>query len=176
MKLIFSILLLAMIAVVGLGVFKTVTKPAHLYSESGTFSACPARPSCVSSIAEGEHYIDGLRYVGDAAKAEAQLHQIVSDMGGDVQANQPGYIHAVFTTEKMRYRDDLELLIRPEGVIEVRSISRFGYRDFGVNAARVEKLRGLFMQKAPAPVPAAKPDSEDSEAPADEGVEQEATG
>ncbi len=172
MRLVISVVLVVLIGVSGLGVFKTVTKPAHLYSKSGTFSACPARPSCVSSIAEGERYIDPLQFVGNATEAQAQLLQIISDMGGDVQANLPGYVHAVFTTEKMRYRDDLELLIRAEGVIEVRSISRFAYRDLGVNATRVEKLRGLFVQKVPA---TGTPDAEDRQESADEVVEQEAT-
>lgn len=41
----------------------------------------------------------------------------------------------------MRLRDDLELLIEPDGQIQVRSISRFGYRRHGVNRARAEALR-----------------------------------
>jgi uncharacterized protein (DUF1499 family) len=41
----------------------------------------------------------------------------------------------------MRFRDDVELLIEPGGVIQVRSISRFGYHDQGVNGQRVETLR-----------------------------------
>lgn len=131
--------------VAGLGVYRTLTPPAHLYVRTGEFGGCPARPSCVSSLARDDmHRVAALAYTGDSSTALSMLREVVERMGGRIENEKDGYVHAVFTSPKMRYRDDLELLLLPEGRIEVRSISRFGHRDFGVNRARVEQLRKAF--------------------------------
>lgn len=145
MKALFKLLMLAVLVAIGLGIYKTTTMPADLYVTNKQFTGCPARPSCVSSLAEDdEHRVAALGYAGDPSTAYSMLREVIERMGGKVAHESPNYLHAVFTTPTMRYRDDLELLVLPEGKIEVRSISRFGYRDFGVNRARVEALRQAF--------------------------------
>lgn len=145
MKVIGKLLLLLALAVIVFGVYATRTAPDHLYATTGEFAACPSRPSCVSSLATDDvHRVAALAYTGDPATALSMLREVIERMGGRIANEAPGYLHAVFTTAKMRFRDDLELLVLPEGRIEVRSISRFGYRDFGVNRARVEALRQAF--------------------------------
>ena len=53
-----------------------------------------------------------------------------------------GYLYAEFRTKLMRFVDDVEFLYDEKaGLIHVRSASRLGRRDFGVNRARVEALR-----------------------------------
>ena len=60
--------------------------------------------------------------------------------------DQPGYLYAQCTTRLMRYTDDLEFwLDEPAGVIHVRSASRIGHGDRGVNRARVEAIRHRFI-------------------------------
>jgi uncharacterized protein (DUF1499 family) len=50
----------------------------------------------------------------------------------------------------MRYVDDVELYYdEPAGLVHVRSASRLGRRDFGVNRKRVEELRAALMRAAP---------------------------
>jgi uncharacterized protein (DUF1499 family) len=134
-------------AIAAIGVYRTLTPPADLYGATGVFAACPQRPSCVSSAAIGErHAISPLTYTGGAATAQARLTAVITGMpGARVERAEGGYIHAVFQTPLMRFRDDVELLLRPDGRIDVRSVSRFGYRDFGVNRARVEDLRQRFV-------------------------------
>lgn len=145
MKTLFKLLLLVVVAVVGLGLYKTFTPPADLYSLTQEFAGCPPRPSCVSSLAtDDQHRVTALGYTADPSTAASMLREVVERMGGDIRNQTPEYIHAVFVTPKMRYHDDLELLIRPAGTIEVRSLSRFGYDDFGVNRARVDALRQAF--------------------------------
>ena len=91
------------------------------------------------------HRIEPLRYEGDLLQAHERLVEAIRAMpGGRIEEERAEYLHVLFTTPKMRFRDDLELLIEPDGQIQVRSISRFGYRDFGVNRARVEELRQRF--------------------------------
>lgn len=145
MKTLGILLLLVAVAVIAVGIYKTRTTPADLYANSGRFAGCPSRPSCVSSVAsDDQHRVAALNFGGDAVTAMSMLREVVERLGGKISHEAPGYLHAVFETPTMHYRDDLELLVLPEGRIEVRSISRFGYSDLGVNRQRVEQLRQAF--------------------------------
>lgn len=132
-------------------VVKSVTPPADRYAATGTFPDCPSRPSCVSSLDNDEvHAIAPLRYCEDADRALQALVAAVRSLPGFKSLEADGrYLHAVYVTPTMRYRDDLELLLRDDGTIDVRSISRIGYRDFGVNRERVDRLRDRYLDAAP---------------------------
>lgn len=125
------------------GVYATLTPPATLAGPDRSLAPCPSRPSCVFSDAEeAPHAIDPLQVDRDPEAAWQQLAMAVLEMPGLHRMSAEGnYMHAVFVTPTMRFRDDLELKLREGGEIAVRSASRFGYRDFGVNRERVEALR-----------------------------------
>lgn len=56
------------------------------------------------------------------------------------------YLHAEFTSTLFRFIDDVEFYWNAqEGWMEVRSASRLGYSDLGVNRERVEALRSRLM-------------------------------
>jgi uncharacterized protein (DUF1499 family) len=58
------------------------------------------------------------------------------------------YLHAECQSAMLGFIDDLELHLRStENIIAVRSASRSGYSDFGVNRSRVEDLRSLFISR-----------------------------
>lgn len=60
----------------------------------------------------------------------------------DVVTATDAYLHAECRSPILGFVDDLELSLRPrEAQIQVRSASRVGYSDFGVNRRRVEDLR-----------------------------------
>lgn len=144
MKGLLKLLGVVVIGVAAYGAWRTVTPPADLYPLAHTFGGCPPRPSCVSSRAEDDiHKVAALGYTGDAGTAYSMLHEVVEREGGKISQETPEYIHAVFET-RFRTRDDVELLVLPEGRIDVRSVSRFAWDDFGVNRERVEKLRQGF--------------------------------
>jgi len=55
------------------------------------------------------------------------------------------YLHATFASRIFRFVDDVEFLVdRDAGVVHVRSASRVGYGDMGVNRRRVEEIRSLL--------------------------------
>jgi uncharacterized protein (DUF1499 family) len=57
------------------------------------------------------------------------------------------YLHAEFRSRVFRFVDDLELLLDPAtGVVAIRSASRIGYSDLGVNRRRVATLRQKLTQ------------------------------
>ncbi len=72
-----------------------------------------------------------------------RLRRIVEAMpGAKVVRSDPGYLYVQFTTRWMRFVDDCELWFDPRaGVIHVRSASRIGRKDFGVNRARIDEIR-----------------------------------
>ena len=69
-------------------------------------------------------------------------------MGGDVQVESGNYLAATFTSAIFKFVDDLEIRIdSTEEVIHIRSASRVGYSDMGVNKKRTELLKKLFNNK-----------------------------
>lgn len=145
MRMLVKLLLLAALVVAGLGVYRTLRPPADLYAITGNFPGCPQHANCVSSLAgDDAHRVAALAYTGDDLTALSMLREVIERMGGHIEHEAPGYVHAVFTSPRLHLRDDLELLVLPEGRIELRSISRFGYGSFGINRQRVEELRRAF--------------------------------
>ena len=81
--------------------------------------------------------------------ASASLDRIASFIesmeGGKIVKREPGYIYAQFTTRLMKYVDDVEFWYDPSAkVIQVRSASRLGSSDLGVNRKRIEAIRQKF--------------------------------
>ena len=62
---------------------------------------------------------------------------------------QPGYLYAEFTSRWLGFVDDVEFLLdEPRARIDVRSASRLGYSDLGVNRRRIEHLRALLREQS----------------------------
>jgi uncharacterized protein (DUF1499 family) len=58
------------------------------------------------------------------------------------------FLHAECRSRIFRFVDDLQLQLRAgEGIIAVRSASRLGYSDLGVNRKRVEALRSELKRR-----------------------------
>ncbi len=116
--------------------------------QDGVLAPCPNKPNCVCSEARGgSAFIEPLVFEGDAAVAWQRAKQAVTATGGDIKETQDNYLRSTYTTRWLRFVDDLELRLDKEsGVIHVRSASRVGHSDFGVNRKRVEKLRVEFAR------------------------------
>ena len=77
-----------------------------------------------------------------AAAMSAWAARIAAQPGARIVEQRDDYLRAEFTTAWMRYVDDVELWADPAaGVIHVRSASRLGHGDLGLNRRRVEALR-----------------------------------
>jgi len=107
---------------------------------------CPNSPNCVSSDAlekDTEHYIKPLAFAGDPQAAwQAVKAAVLALPRCEIVVEREDYLHAECRSFLFRFVDDLELQLRVEdGLIAVRSASRVGRSDFGVNRKRVEGLR-----------------------------------
>jgi uncharacterized protein (DUF1499 family) len=87
---------------------------------------------------------------GDLASTMARLRAAIeATPGARIVEARPDYIRATFTSRWLRFVDDAEFwAAEAEGVIHVRSASRLGESDFGVNRARIETLRAALAATA----------------------------
>jgi len=107
----------------------------------GRLAPCGPAPRCVCSEHNGAHAIAPFALKPGHEEGEwVRLVEGVVAAGGTVVLQRKGYLHATFVSRWFRFVDDLELR-RVDGVVHVRSTSRVGYSDLGVNRKRVEKLR-----------------------------------
>lgn len=114
--------------------------------EQGRLAPCPDRPNCVcSQDVDPEHAIDPLIVKGEHPIAEITM--VIDQMPRTKIIKQtPNYLHATFRSQVFHFLDDVEFFYLPEeGVVHVRSSSRVGYRDFGVNRSRVEAIRNKLL-------------------------------
>ena len=128
------------------------TKPELGISDSHLMQ-CPKTPNCVSSHAKDDkHYIQPILFIGTLQEAQSQLLEMLTEWkGAKIVASQGNYIRAKFTSMVFRFVDDVEFYFpeteteTKEIIIHVRSASRIGQSDFGVNRKRIEKIRDGLM-------------------------------
>ena len=124
--------------------------PRHLRSAPpGELADCPDRPNCVCTSATKPYSrISPIELVESASAARLKLEEIIADMpNSHLVVSQDSYVHAEFRSSVFGFIDDLELLIdEGERLIYLRSASRVGYSDLGVNRKRVEQLRRLYLE------------------------------
>jgi uncharacterized protein (DUF1499 family) len=124
--------------------------PEGLGVREGRLAPCPESPNCVSSdAADPGHWIAPIRIEGSPRTAwQGMRALLVETPRVEIVREEGDYLHAVFTTRIMRYRDDVELHARPSrGEIALRSASRLGYGDMGTNRRRVEQLRAELVRR-----------------------------
>ena len=124
-------------------------RPQNLGYSNGRLAPCRSTPNCVSSQADPkdeQHYIAPLAIKGDVISS---IRKAVESMPrATVVQAEPGYLYAEFRSKLMGFVDDVEFLVDPaKGVVHVRSASRLGRRDFGVNRERIEKLRSVLEKR-----------------------------
>lgn len=125
--------------------------PSNLGVTEGRLAPCPGSPNCVSSGATNEQRVEPLRYDSDAARARVRLLEVLNGMErARVVQSTDDYVHVEFRSAIFGFLDDVEFYFSPPGTIQVRSASRTGYYDFGVNRERVETLRARFVATAKA--------------------------
>jgi uncharacterized protein (DUF1499 family) len=110
---------------------------------------CPDHPNCVSSqSADNSHQIAPLAYSGATAAAMRRLRGVIEAMPRTkiISAGDDG-LHAEFKSALLGFVDDVHCLPDPAmSVIHIRSASRLGSYDFGVNRKRVETIRAAFAK------------------------------
>ncbi len=151
------VLVVAAVAAGQLG-FLQGTAPADLGVRDGKLKPPSMTENSVTSQAAlySDHpqrkYADiaPLPLKGDGPATLARIKAIVEGMdGAKVMKSEPGYLYAQFTTKLMKFVDDVEFWFDPAAnAIQVRSASRVGRGDMGVNRKRIEAVRSALAAAA----------------------------
>jgi len=111
---------------------------------SDALKVCGSKPNCVCSCDERQsHHVAAFDLSANKDSAWDKVKEVILNSSGVTIAEESGnYLRAEYKSRFFRFTDDLELFLdRDRSRIDVRSESRVGYSDLGVNRKRVEQLR-----------------------------------
>lgn len=132
-------------------VLASMTIAADSAPGRASLAPCPDTPNCVSSQTTGPaRRVEPIAFAGGADAALARLKGVIAELPRARLVAEEGLrLRAEFTSRVFRFVDDVDFVIDPEAcVIHVRSASRVGWYDFGVNRRRVEAIRRAFEAHA----------------------------
>lgn len=106
----------------------------HLSSDDGVspLAPCPSQPGCARRQVSGSEFDGALETLRSALEREprTRIVRVTSH-----------YLHAEVRTRLFGFVDDVEARLDPvTGQLELRSSSRVGKSDLGVNGARLDRL------------------------------------
>ncbi|HEY9629959.1 MAG TPA: DUF1499 domain-containing protein [Coleofasciculaceae cyanobacterium] len=124
-------------------------RPTDLGVKAGRLASCPDSPNCVNSQSpqsDSEHQIAAIAYKSPAT-ALSHLKSVIESMDRtQIISATDDYLYAEFTSGLMGFVDDVEFYLDSgAGVLQVRSASRLGKSDLGVNRKRIEEIRSKFV-------------------------------
>ena len=123
-------------------------QPKNLGVKKGSLSKCPQTPNCVSSQSKDvTHKVEPLTYHSSRKEALNQLKTIIQETdNAEIVKATSNYLYAQYTSRIMGFVDDVEFYLAPQdNIIHVRSASRVGESDLGVNRRRIENIREQFQ-------------------------------
>ena len=123
--------------------------PDNLGLKNQLLLPCPGTPNCVSSQEKNsQHRVKSITFQGSLELAMEKLYRVINSMRGTrIVTQDVVYWHVEFTTQLLRFIDDVEFYFdESQSLIHVRSASRQGYWDLGVNRRRVETIRSRFEE------------------------------
>lgn len=119
-------------------------RPSNLGVSDTGLAPCPSSPNCVSSDAsDADHRVEPFALLAAPDDAWRAVREEVEGLPRTTIAQTTAsYLHAECSSTVFGFVDDLELQLRAsDGVVAVRSASRVGHSDLGVNRRRVARLR-----------------------------------
>ena len=120
----------------------------QIVSTKEQLQQCPNSPNCVcSEFPDLPTTVAPLAITGTPRDAWQHLEGAISLLGGVVESSNGALLHATFRSRIFGFIDDLHCRLDSSAkVIHIRSASRVGYYDFGINRKRVESIREAFLQ------------------------------
>ena len=120
------------------------TTPVNLGVHEGKLTPCPSSPNClVSQNADSDHSIAPISYQSDRNTARESLLKVLEVVPRTtIVESTEDYIRVESASRLLGFVDDVEFYLpKDEKTIEVRSASRLGESDLGVNRRRLEQIR-----------------------------------
>jgi uncharacterized protein (DUF1499 family) len=125
------------------------TVPVDLGVKAGRLKPCPDSPNCVNSQSSGRSAILPIAFRGDAASAWRALQDVLAEMERlQLVERTDNYLRAEARSRVLGFVDDIEFFLDADAhVIHMRSASRLGYSDLGVNRDRLEQVRSRITAR-----------------------------
>ncbi len=115
----------------------------------GKLAKCPSKPNCICTehAKDSDHHAAPIQIKSSQLNsAMTQAKSVIENMGGTITTQQATYLAATFTSGWFKFVDDFELrLDNDSSQLHIRSASRTGYYDLGVNNERVKEFTTLFQ-------------------------------
>ena len=124
--------------------------PAERGVHDGRFLDCPQTPNCVSTMTtQPDRLVHQLNYTISREEAKSRIKDVIDELGNaSLKEEKANYFWFECRSKWLGFVDDLEIYFpEKEKVIHMRSASRLGYSDLGVNEKRIEHIRKLFHVK-----------------------------
>ena len=121
--------------------------PDNLGHTNHLLLPCPRTPNCVSSLEKNSlNLIKPITYKDSLEQAKERIFRVIKSMRGTrIVSKEDLYWSVEFTSPLLRFIDDVEFYFdSSQSLIHVRSSSRKGYWDLGVNRRRIETIRSRF--------------------------------
>ena len=126
------------------------SRPENLGIQDNKLLDCPKKQNCVSSFSRTLAFdIEPLPFFSTPTESIKKIRQVILGVkGARIITEEKNYIHAECKSFYLGFVDDFEVYCdESKHVCHVRSASRLGFSDFGVNRKRVEKIRKLLLTK-----------------------------
>jgi uncharacterized protein (DUF1499 family) len=124
--------------------------PKNIGVEDGVLSKMPNSPNAVSSQTfDTSKFVEPFKYLNDFENSRDCVIRMIKEFNGTkIITDENNYIHVVFSTPFMRFKDDVEFYFDDiNKVIHFRSASRIGYSDNGLNRNRYNELSKIYYSK-----------------------------
>ena len=132
------------------GLLLPLALSASSFGMAQELKPCPDKPNCVSSLStDAQHATPPLVYSDTQQQARARLMAVMQSMPRTkLLLEQGDYLHFSATSLVFRFVDDVEFVFDDTNKrIHVRSASRVGHSDLGVNRKRVNTIREAFAAR-----------------------------
>ena len=120
----------------------------------GRLAPCPASPNCVCSEykEDAAHYIDPVMLANHETSMPL-IKSVIETAGGKVIGATDNYLAATFSSAVFGFVDDVEVRLDAQRhVLQLRSASRVGHGDLGVNRKRAAFLKQHIAEKLDAAI------------------------
>ncbi|GAB4228093.1 MAG: DUF1499 domain-containing protein [Chlamydiales bacterium] len=146
----FTFLILFLLIIVSWAILRNLRQPS-LGLKGEPLQPCQsAIKNCASTLGKDkEDLLTPLPIYKDTQTSLEILSSIIESLPrARIIKKDLNYIHAEIRSKVFRFTDDLEVYVNEKrGTIDLKSASRIGYYDFGVNKHRIKHVRKAFFEK-----------------------------
>lgn len=107
---------------------------------SGHLAPPSSAPNCISSEVD----VQPEKKVAPLNGSLAQIKAAIKATGGTITSETDDYLSATYMSKIFKFVDDVEIRHEKDNIWHIRSASRVGYSDRGVNRKRVETIRAAI--------------------------------